>query len=188
MADQGWLFRDGDLILGPVSAQAIIDKLYAGELAAASEVQALGSGRFQKLIDVPDFKVHVAKAEAKKSGAKAKAAGSESKANGAKSKKRAAGSQGAVAKAGAVLDTMAAGAVVGAVKAAAHAIDEDRVQSLKGRGKKSASTSAVLEDLAPDAAMGAVVGAAQSVLPVEEKPQGKDAGKAKPRAANKSKK
>lgn len=66
MVDQGWLFRDGDLILGPVSAQAIIDKLYAGELAAASEVQALGSGRFQKLIDVPDFKVHVAKAEAKK--------------------------------------------------------------------------------------------------------------------------
>lgn len=66
MADQGWLFRDGDLILGPVAAQAIIDKLYAGELAAASEVQAMGSGRFQKLIDVPEFKVHVAKAEAKK--------------------------------------------------------------------------------------------------------------------------
>jgi len=66
MADQGWLYRDGDLILGPVPAQAVIDKLYTGELQPATEVQALGSGRFQKLIDVPEFKVHVAKAEAKK--------------------------------------------------------------------------------------------------------------------------
>ncbi len=66
MADQGWLYRDGDLILGPVPAQAIIDKLYTGELQPATEVQALGSGRFQKLVDVPEFKVHVAKAEAKK--------------------------------------------------------------------------------------------------------------------------
>lgn len=65
MADQGWLFRDGDLILGPVSAQQIIDKLYAGELQPQSEVQALGSGRFLKVAEVPEFKVHVAKAEAK---------------------------------------------------------------------------------------------------------------------------
>ncbi len=65
MADQ-WLYRDGDLILGPVPAQTIIDKLYAGELAPGSDVQAMGSGRFAKLAEVPDFKVHVAKAEAKK--------------------------------------------------------------------------------------------------------------------------
>jgi len=66
MADAGWLFREGDLILGPVPAQKIIDKLYAGELLPQSEVQLMGSGRFQKVGEVPDFKVHVAKAEAKK--------------------------------------------------------------------------------------------------------------------------
>ncbi len=64
--DQGWLFREGDLILGPVPPQQIIDKLYAGELLPQSEVQLLGSGRFQKVADVADFKVHVAKSEAKK--------------------------------------------------------------------------------------------------------------------------
>ena len=64
--DQGWLFREGDLILGPVASQQIIDKLYAGELLAQSEVQQLGSGRFQKVSDIADFKVHVAKSEAKK--------------------------------------------------------------------------------------------------------------------------
>lgn len=64
--DAGWLFRDGDLILGPVAAQVVIDKLYAGELTAQTDVQQLGSGRFVKLGEVPDFKVHVAKAEAKK--------------------------------------------------------------------------------------------------------------------------
>ena len=66
--EPGWLFREGDLILGPVSAQQIIDKLYSGDLLSQSEVQLMGSGRFQKVIDVPDFKVHVAKAEAKKRG------------------------------------------------------------------------------------------------------------------------
>lgn len=64
--DQGWLFREGDLILGPVPSQQIIDKLYAGELLPQSEVQLLGSGRFQKVADIADFKVHVAKSEAKK--------------------------------------------------------------------------------------------------------------------------
>jgi hypothetical protein len=61
-----WLYRDGDLILGPVPAQQIIDKLYAHELSAQTEVQLMGTGRFQKLLEVAEFKVHVAKAEAKK--------------------------------------------------------------------------------------------------------------------------
>jgi len=104
-----------------------------------------------------------------------------------KANKQSPKTQGVAAKAGAVLDTMAAGAVVGAVKAAAHAIDENQVQALKGSGKKSPSTSAVLGDLAPGAAMGALVGAAQSVLPVEEKSEGKAAGKPKSKAAAKPK-
>lgn len=60
-----WLFREGDLILGPVPSQQIIDKLYAGELQGHSEVQLMGSGVFRKIVDFPEFKVHVAKAEAK---------------------------------------------------------------------------------------------------------------------------
>lgn len=64
--DQGWLFREGDLILGPVPSQQIIDKLYSGELLPQSEVQQLGTGRFQKVSEIPEFKVHVAKSEAKK--------------------------------------------------------------------------------------------------------------------------
>lgn len=64
--EPGWLFRDGDLILGPVPAQQIIDRLYAGDLLPQSEVQLMGSGRFQKVIEIPEFKLHVAKAEAKK--------------------------------------------------------------------------------------------------------------------------
>ncbi len=64
--DPGWLFREGDLILGPVPAQQVIDKLYAGDLLGQSEVQLMGSGRFVKVSEVPEFKVHVAKAEAKK--------------------------------------------------------------------------------------------------------------------------
>jgi hypothetical protein len=128
------------------------------------------------------------KSEPKKPDSKAKAAKGDASKNGTKAKKHSPKTQGVAAKAGAVLDTMAAGAVVGAVKAAAHAIDENEVQALKGSGKKSPSTSAVLGDLAPDAAMGALVGAAQSVLPpVEEKPEGKVAAKTKPKAANKSK-
>lgn len=64
--DEAWLYRDGDLILGPVASQKIIDKLYAGELRPQSEVQLMGTGTFQRLADVPDFKVHVAKSEAKR--------------------------------------------------------------------------------------------------------------------------
>ncbi len=63
--EQGWLFRDGDLILGPVPAQQLIDKLYSGELSSQTEVQLMGSDRFRRIAEVGDFKVHVAKAEAK---------------------------------------------------------------------------------------------------------------------------
>lgn len=65
MADQTWLFRQGDLILGPVPTKAVVDKLFAGELNGQTEVQMMGSGIFRKLRDVPELKVHLAKAEAK---------------------------------------------------------------------------------------------------------------------------
>jgi hypothetical protein len=116
-----------------------------------------------------------------KGSGKAASAGSKSPKRGAKATRK---DEGVVAKAGAALDTMAAGAVVGAVKAAAAAIDEDKVMSLKGGGKKAASTADVLGELAPDAAMGAVAGAMRTVLPAEEeeeeeKPKAKGAKKSK---------
>lgn len=63
--EHSWLFRQGDLTMGPVPTQHVVDMLYRGELSPASEVQQVGSGRFLALADVPDFRVHVAKAEAK---------------------------------------------------------------------------------------------------------------------------
>jgi hypothetical protein len=64
--DHSWLFRQGELILGPVPAAKIVEKIYSHELDAKSEVQAMGSGRFQRLAEVDGFKVHLAKADAKK--------------------------------------------------------------------------------------------------------------------------
>jgi hypothetical protein len=65
MAEQTWLFRQGDLILGPVPTKVVVDKLFSGELNGATEVQMMGSGLFRKLRDVPEFKIALAKAEAK---------------------------------------------------------------------------------------------------------------------------
>ncbi|WP_337176304.1 hypothetical protein [Paludisphaera sp.] len=112
-------------------------------------------------------------AKAAKSPAKSKTnPKSEASSKPAKAK-RSSKSQGMVAQAGSTLDTMAAGAVVGAVKAAARAIDENEVKALKGRGKRATSTADVLGEMGPDAALGAVVGAAGTVLPVEEKAEEK---------------
>lgn len=64
--EPSWLFREGELILGPVPAAKIVEKIYAHELDAKSEIQAMGSGRFQRVSEVDVFKVHLAKADAKK--------------------------------------------------------------------------------------------------------------------------
>jgi hypothetical protein len=77
--------------------------------------------------------------------------------------------KGIAAKAGHTLDTMAAGAVVGAVKAAAAAIEEQ--ESTRGRRKSSPSTGEVLGEMAPDLALGAVSGAAHAVLPPDPQPE-----------------
>lgn len=65
--DSSWLYRQGELILGPVPQAKIIEMLYAGELTGKSEIQEMGSGggSFRPLQDVSSFKVHLAKAEAK---------------------------------------------------------------------------------------------------------------------------
>ncbi len=62
--DQMWLYRQGDLTLGPVPSKQIIDKLFSGELTGAAEVRTVDMGAFVRVADVPDFKVHLAKASA----------------------------------------------------------------------------------------------------------------------------
>jgi hypothetical protein len=63
--NEQWLYRQQDLILGPVGPDLLVQKLYAGELFPNDEVQLMGTGKFVRLADVTQFKVHVAKAQAK---------------------------------------------------------------------------------------------------------------------------
>jgi hypothetical protein len=61
-----WLFRQDELVLGPVPASQIVEKLYAGELDGMTQVSRMGAGQFKPLSQVDFFKLHVAKAEAKR--------------------------------------------------------------------------------------------------------------------------
>lgn len=65
MSSPEWLFRQGDLVLGPVTPEALIEKLYAGEVDPKTPVSKMGDGSFRHLADFDVFKVHVAKAQAK---------------------------------------------------------------------------------------------------------------------------
>ncbi len=64
-SDQTWLYRQGDLILGPVPTNGLIEKLFTGEVNRASEVQVMGRGIFRRIEQVPELTVHLANAEAK---------------------------------------------------------------------------------------------------------------------------
>jgi hypothetical protein len=60
-----WLFRQGDLVLGPVSGGQIVEKLAMGELTPDSPVALAGERDFHPMRDVEAFRVHVARAEAR---------------------------------------------------------------------------------------------------------------------------
>ncbi len=60
-----WLYRQGDLVLGPVPVAQLVDKLYGGEVDRATPVSRLGTSGFQPIGEIDFFRVHVAKAEAK---------------------------------------------------------------------------------------------------------------------------
>jgi hypothetical protein len=60
-----WLFRQGELVLGPIPAAVIVDRLYAGEIDGRTEVAPMGHPSFKRLAEVEIFRVHLAKAEAK---------------------------------------------------------------------------------------------------------------------------
>lgn len=65
LGDQQWLFRQGDLVLGPVSGQQLVEKLYTGEMSANTLIAPPGARDFVPMADVAVFKVHVARAQAK---------------------------------------------------------------------------------------------------------------------------
>ncbi|NMO22914.1 AgmX/PglI C-terminal domain-containing protein [Pyxidicoccus fallax] len=60
-----WLFRQGDLVLGPVSGAQIVEKLTTGELTPDSPVTLAGERDFHPMREVDAFRVHVARAEAR---------------------------------------------------------------------------------------------------------------------------
>jgi hypothetical protein len=61
-----WLFRQGELVLGPLPAHQLVEKLFHGEVDAKTPVSLLGENAFRPLGQVDFFKVHLAKAEAKR--------------------------------------------------------------------------------------------------------------------------
>jgi hypothetical protein len=63
--DGHWLFRQGDLVLGPVSGGQIVEKLHTGELTPDTPVALAGERDFHKLKDVEVFRIYVAQSEAR---------------------------------------------------------------------------------------------------------------------------
>jgi hypothetical protein len=59
-----WLYRKGELVLGPVHGPQLLDKLYAGEINGQTEVAQVGED-FERITHVEALRVHLAKAEAK---------------------------------------------------------------------------------------------------------------------------
>ncbi|TSC21669.1 AgmX/PglI C-terminal domain-containing protein [Corallococcus sp. Z5C101001] len=63
-SDEQWLFRQGDLVLGPITASQVVEKLYTGELTPDSPVAPAGEREFRNLRDTAAFQVHIARYEA----------------------------------------------------------------------------------------------------------------------------
>lgn len=60
-----WLYRQQELVLGPINARLVVEKLYSGELTGKSEITPLGQQQFRRIAEIDFFKLHLAKAEAK---------------------------------------------------------------------------------------------------------------------------
>ena len=59
-----WLFRQGALVLGPMSKEQIIERLYAGSLDGSTEITPLGQNQYRPLAELDLFKIDLAKAQA----------------------------------------------------------------------------------------------------------------------------
>jgi hypothetical protein len=60
-----WLYRQGGLVLGPVSGQELVKRLYEGALDGQTEVTLVGSHHFQKVSETDALRLFLAKAQAK---------------------------------------------------------------------------------------------------------------------------
>jgi hypothetical protein len=61
-----WLFKQGDLLLGPVPFTKLVELLYAGDVDESTPIAPFNlEPRFQQLGRVERFRVHLAKAKAK---------------------------------------------------------------------------------------------------------------------------
>jgi hypothetical protein len=65
VSDAQWVYRQGDLVLGPVGTAALEEMLLSGRLPGHAEVAPAGSGSFRPVGQHERFRVTVAKAEAK---------------------------------------------------------------------------------------------------------------------------
>jgi len=63
-ASGDWLYKQGELTLGPAQGGQIVQKLFSGELDRNSLVSPMGEGQFRRLGEVEAFQVALAKAEA----------------------------------------------------------------------------------------------------------------------------
>lgn len=61
-----WLYRQEGLVLGPIPGTRIVEMLFASEIDGRTEIAPMGSSQFKPLAEVDFFKVHFAKAEAKR--------------------------------------------------------------------------------------------------------------------------
>jgi hypothetical protein len=59
-----WLYRKGELVLGPVHGAQLLDRLYAGDINGQTEVALVGED-WERVTHVEALRVHLAKAEAK---------------------------------------------------------------------------------------------------------------------------
>jgi hypothetical protein len=60
-----WLYRQGGLVLGPVSGQELVEQLYDGALDGQTEVAPVGSQNFQRIGEMDALRLFLAKAQAK---------------------------------------------------------------------------------------------------------------------------
>ena len=59
-----WMFKQDDMVFGPMPARLLIEKMYLGEIGGTTLV-APSDGEFTPLREVSFFTVHLAKAEAR---------------------------------------------------------------------------------------------------------------------------
>lgn len=62
---QPWLYRQGGLVLGPLSQAQLVEKLFSGELDGKTPVAHPGEQRFVPISEISSLAVQLAKAEAK---------------------------------------------------------------------------------------------------------------------------